>query len=133
MEVIVLNNFVVYTVPPTFAPNTVSVCDIPLISVPTIENVFLVSLPTDDIDTLVPSLLAIAATVPTFIPELAASEAICVTVLNTLVPVTVLLLTPVIVSVCAFPSISVPVMVNVSDELLLALEIEIRELIEEAA
>ena len=106
MEDIVLNNFVVYTVPPTFAPNTVSVCDIPLISVPTIENVFLVSFPVEEIDTLVPKEEAKAGTVPTSISPESPSTLTSVTVLKTLVPVLTALFpfTPVISSVITLPS-----------------------------
>ena len=52
---------------------------------------------------------------PTLTPLAAASEDICVTVLNIFVPSTVLLLTPVIVSVWAFPFTSVPVIVKVTE------------------
>ena len=64
-----------------------------------------------------------AGSVPTFIPVAAASEDICVIVLKNFVPFTVFAFTPVMVSVCALPSISVPVIVNLTDALLDELEI----------
>ena len=54
---------------------------------------------------------------PTLTPLAAASDDICVIVLNVFVPSTVLLLTPVIVSVWAFPLTSVPVIVKVTEAL----------------
>ena len=87
----------------------------------------LVSLPVEVRDTLVPSTLTIAGIVPIFTSTVLLSFDIWLTVLNIFVPVTVLLFRPVIVSVCALPSISVPVIVKVADVLSLVLEILMNE------
>ena len=61
--------------------------------------------------------------VPMFTPDAAAFEAICVISLKIFVPKTLLPASgPVIVSVCDVPLISVPVIVNVTDDKLFELK-----------
>ena len=111
------------TVLPEEGPVIVSDLLTPSVSGPTIVKVFSLSLPVDVIDTLVPEVDPKPGFVPTLIPLAAASDEICVIVLKNLVPFTVFAFTPVIVSVCAVPSTSVPVIVKVTEELLFELEI----------
>ena len=67
--------------------------------------------------------LTLLERVPTFIPTAAPSEEICVIVLKNFVSSTVLLFTPVMVSVWEFPSLSVPVIVKITEALSDKLEI----------
>ena len=108
---------------PEEGPVIVSVLLNPSVSVPTIVKVFSLSLPVDVIETLVPEVDPKPGFVPTLIPLAAASDEICVIVLKNLVPFIVFAFTPVIVSVCATPSTSVPVIVKVTEALLFKLEI----------
>ena len=98
-------------------------------SVPTTVNVLLLSSPPPlVIEGLFPDKSTNAAKVPTFTPEAAAFEAIWVTVLNILVEVTVpFAVGPVIVSLSALPSTSVPVIVKDTPDRLFVLETVIRE------
>ena len=108
----------VETVLPEIGPVIVSVLVKPSVSVPTIVKELLLSLAVDVIEILVPEVDPKPETVPTSTLLAAASEDIWLTVLKNFVPFTVLAFTPVIVSVCATPSISVPVIVNVTEALL---------------
>ena len=127
IDVIVLYKPIDETVFPFKGPNTVSVLDKPSVPVPVIVNTFSLSFPTLVIETRVPNVEPNAEVVPTFMADAPASEAIWETVLNSFVPWTEFAFTPVIVSVWAFPSTSVPVIVKVTVLLSLALEIIIVE------
>ena len=126
---IVRNVFEPITVALEAGPVITSVCALPLISVPTTVNVFELSSPLAlVILALFPVVSAKAAAEPTFTPAAAAFDAICVTVLNKFVEVTVLpAVGPQIVSVKLVPVTLVPVIVNDTDERLLELEIVICE------
>ena len=117
IEVIVLNRPCDTTVLPEFGPEIVSVLLNPSVPVPTIVKEFSLSLPVEVIDILVPKDEPKAGSVPTLIPVAAPSEEIFVIFVNNLVPLTVLLFTPVIVSVWSLPSKSLPVIVKVTDSL----------------
>ena len=123
IDVIVLNRPKDDTVLPSVGPVTVSVLVKPAVSVPTIVKVLLLSFAVDVMDALVPEVDPKLDTVPTLIPFAPPSDDICVTVLKNFVPLIVFELTPVIVSVWAFPSTSVPVIVKVTEALLDELDI----------
>ena len=104
-------------------PVITSVCALPDKSVPTTVKVLpLSSPPALTIDGRFPVRSTKADFVPIFTPDAAAFEEICVISLKILVLITVLpAVGPVIVSVWDVPLISVPVMVNVTDDKLFEL------------